>query len=197
MYSSLDYLPIKIYQKINSNNDYSLLLEKDDSDKFIPNSMLEKTWNKLVEEYNERFLKIDSVVDKIRSEISHLNTKRMTVSICCESLRFEWNDELVQIIIDNGFSLTDGPDYFQQLETIERQLSGIEIKINRLSDSLPKKSDDDEIGEPLNIDDVLASFSSVLNIDFDFNTISVTKFFSLQKQVDKKVEILKKQLSKK
>ena len=89
----------------------------------------------------------------------------MTVSICCESLRFEWNDELVQIIIDNGFSLTDGPDYFQQLETIERQLSGIEIKINRLSDSLPKKSDEDEIGEPLNIDDVLASFSSVLNID--------------------------------
>jgi hypothetical protein len=62
---------------------------------------------------------------------------------------------------------------------------------------LPKKSDEDEIGEPLNIDDVLASFSSVLSIDFDFNIISVTKFFSLQKQVDKKVEILKKQLSKK
>ena len=87
-------------------------------------------------------------------------------------------------------------DYFQQLETIERQLSGIEIKINRLSDSLPKKSNEDEIGESLNIDDVLASFSSVLSIDFDFNTISVTKFFSIQKQVDKKVEILKKQLSK-
>jgi hypothetical protein len=47
------------------------------------------------------------------------------------------------------------------------------------------------------VDDVLASFSSVLSIDFDFNIISVTKFFSLQKQVDKKVEILKKQLSKK
>ena len=196
MYSSLDYLPIKVYQKINSNNDYSLLLEKDDKDKFIPYSVLEKTWNELVYEYNERFVKIDKIVDKIRTEISYLNTKRITVSICCESLRFEWNEELVQIIIDYGFKLTDGPDYYQQLDTIERQLSGIEIKINRLKDSLPKKNEADENEESFNIDDVLASFSTVLNIDFDFNTISVTKFFSLQKQVDKKVENLKKQLSK-
>ncbi len=195
MYSSLDYLPIKTYQQIAETDQIDLLLEKSDENKFVPIGVLQDTWNKLSQAYNEKYVKFDKSVNKIKTEISYLKGVFLTISLCCECLRFEYNEDLINIIIDKGYSFNQDEDYHDQLSKIERQLSGIEIKINRLNDLLPK-TDDSESSEKNDIDDVMASYCSVLNVDFDFNTISVSKFFAFQKQVEKKIENLKKQLSK-
>lgn len=195
MYNSLDYLPFKVYQQIAETDQIVLLLEKSDENKFIPIGVLQDTWNKLSQNYNEKYVKFDKSVNKIKTEISYLKGVFLTISLCCECLRFEYNEDLINIIIDKGYSFNHDDDYHDQLSKIERQLSGIEIKINRLNDLLPK-TDDSENSDKNDIDDVMASYCSVLTVDFDFNTISVSKFFAFQKQVEKKIENLKKQLSK-
>lgn len=195
MYNSLSKIPVKLFYKILSTLEYRLLIEENDMP-FISEETITSTWTELKKEYDTKYTNNDNSLFEIRKEIEILSAKHTQIILICHCLRFEWEQELVDILTDNMYAIKDDENYFSYIETIERQAESLKIKINRLNDFLPKKTEN-TTEEETDLDDVMASYSSILGIDFDFETISVTKFFSLQKQVDLKVQNLKKQSSKK
>jgi hypothetical protein len=196
MYSSLSKIPVKIFYIILETLDYNLLLEESDKHSFISNETLLNLWLELKKEYDSKYINNESSLYEVKKEIEILTAKHTQIILICHCLKFEWDQELVDILIENLYEIKDDENYIEYINTIERQSEALLIKINRLKDLLPKKTEEN-IEEKTNLDDIMASYSSILRIDFDYETISVTKFYSLQKQVDLKIQNLKKQSSKK
>lgn len=193
MYNSLSKIPTKLFYEILATNDLRLLLEEKDI--FVSNENIQLTWNELKASYDSKYSNNDNSLFEIRKEIEILSAQHTQVILACHSLRFQWDQELVDILRASMYKIKDDANYHSYLETIERQSEALIIKINRLKGFLPKETE--QTNEQTNLDDVMASYCSILGIDFDFETIPVTKFFSLQKQVDLKIQNLKKQSSKK
>ena len=193
MYNSLSKIPTKIFYEILATNNLRLLLEEKDI--FVSNEIIEFSWKELKASYDAKYSNNDNSLFEIRKEIEILSAKHTQIILACHCLRFKYDQELVEILKDNLYVIKDDENYHSYLETIERQSEALIIKINRLKDFLPKETE--QANEETSLDDVMASYCSILGIDFDFETIPVTKFFSLQKQVDLKIQNLKKQTSKK
>lgn len=194
MYNSLSKIPTKIFYEILSTNNLKLLIEGFDIP-FISNEDLLATWTDLKKEYDKKYSNNDNSLFEVRKEIEILIAKHTQIILCCHALKFQWNEELVQMLRSYMYTIKDDENYYDYIETIERQSEALKIKTNRLKDLLPKQTEQEN--EETDLDDVMGSYSSILGIDFDFETIPVTKFFSLQKQVDLKIQNLKKQSSKK
>lgn len=194
MYNSLSKIPTKIFYEILSTNNLRLLIEGFDIP-FISNEELLATWSKLKKEYDKKYSTNDNSLFEVRKEIEILLAQHTQIILTCHALRFQWDEELVEILRSYMYTIKDDENYHTYLETIERQSEALKIKINRLKDLIPKETE--QKNEDTDLDDVMASYSSILGIDFDFETIPISKFFSLQKQVDLKIQNLKKQSSKK
>jgi hypothetical protein len=194
MYNSLSHIPVKVFYEILATNNYRLLLEKEDV--FVSDEKVMNTWSVLKLDYDRKYSKEENSFFEIRKEIEILSAKHTQITLICHCLKNDWDQDLVNILLENMYVIKDDENYIQYIETIERQVEGLQVKINRLKGHLPQKNEDDEEKAETDLDDVMASFSSILQIDFDFETVSVNKFFALQKQVDLKIQNLKKQSSK-
>jgi hypothetical protein len=193
MYNSLSKIPTKLFYEILATNNLRLLLEEKDI--FVSNEMVELTWKELKSSYDSKYSNNDNSLFEIRKEIEILGAQHTQIILACHSLRFDWDQELIDILRKGMYTIKDDENYHNYIDTIERQSEALIIKINRLKGFLPKETE--QTNEETSLDDVMASYCSILGIDFDFETIPVTKFFSLQKQVDLKIQNLKKQSSKK
>lgn len=193
MYNSLSKIPTKLFYEILATNDLRLLLEEKDI--FVSNEIIESTWKELKASYDSKYSNNDNSLFEIRKEIEILGAQHTQIILACHSLRFQWDEELVDILRKNMYTIKDDENYHNYIDTIERQSEALIIKINRLKGFLPQETE--QTNEETSLDDVMASYCSILGIDFDFETIPITKFFSLQKQVDLKIQNLKKQSSKK
>lgn len=187
---SLDNLPIKTCLEIIDTGNIQLLNPK------------EKDLNKLSEEWQKlyaKYLDLDKGSIKnlqIHKQIDAVLDKRKAILIMCECLRFEWNDELYKILVGYGYRINNAT-YMQSIDKIERESKSLVVKANLLKSKLPKSDEENPGIENTNtIDDVLASYSMILGFDYNYNKISVTKFFALQKQVEAKTATLEKQLKK-
>ena len=111
------------------------------------------------------------------------------IAISLEALKFDWDNELVGILRGFGYTITQ-VRYYDDLERIERESKALLVKAANLQRMLPKA--DGEKSE-VTIYDVLASYSAILGIDFDFEALSCLKYISMQKQVASKIKASEQQ----
>jgi hypothetical protein len=105
------------------------------------------------------------------------------------------NEQLINMLIGFGYRL-NVDTYKVDLERILRESEGINLKINKFIDQLPKQKESEGVSS-YDIIDLMAIYSSILNIDFDYNTVSVVKFHALEKQVKQKIASIEKNNPKK
>lgn len=190
-YQTLDYIPYKLFLRIASTGDFSLL---SDTEKNL--DVLAKIWDKLFTEH----LELDSTPEskkefRINKDVEALETEHKFIVCACDCLEFAIDDDLIQILRSKRYELrTDNTEnYYQDIEKIKRFAKGLIFKINALKSQLPKEStEENKIADPqkLTIDDVMANYTNIMGYDFDYNTITYTKFNAIKRQVHLKIKAI-------
>ena len=153
-------------------------------------------WGKINEEYQRRYnVQNSNKVFNLTKEIEYLENKHMFIKYAVEALKFDYVVEVVDKIIEYGYRITK-ERYLDDLERILRESNAIINKINLLKNSLPEQKEETESKGTNIIVDSMANYSSILGFDFDFYTISVEKFHSLEKQVKNKIAAIEKNNAK-
>jgi hypothetical protein len=190
IYDSLRKLPMITYIEIIDTGNLSLL-----SDEELDIVELIDIWQKINEEYQNRYnLQNSNKVFNLSKEIEYLENKHLFIKYAVEALKFDYNAEVVERIIDYGYRITK-EKYLDDLERILRESNAIVNKINLLKNSLPKKAESESKGTEIIVDS-MANYSSILGFDFDFYAISVEKFHSIEKQVKNKIAAIEKNNAK-
>lgn len=189
IFDSLDKIPYKLFFKIADTLDVSLLSDTEqDSD------VLLEIWQTLHEEHlNRKGSYQEKKTFRISKEIDSLECKYKATLMACQALKFDFDNDLFELLtIEYGFTLRTDDEivYYQDIERIERESKSFKVKIGVLSKLLPKE----EQGDHYNVDDVMASYCSILGFQIgDFNAITYTAFYGYEKQVHAKIESIKKQ----
>lgn len=191
MYKSLDLLPIVIYYRIINSGDLHLLNPKNEE---ISQEELFILWDSLHNEFQD--LDDNHLSKKILMLMKNYDyyiLKYEIVNRSVEALRFSYNDYLISILKKNGFRVTKS-NYLNDLEKVENDSQGLLIKAKHFKSQLPKP-DNSENEEKASIEDILASYSTVLGFHIgSYLKITCREFISLKKQVTIKVKQQEKQL---
>lgn len=199
MYRSLEYLPHKLFLEITNTNEFHLLsghfktVEDYTEDEL---SAFARHWEKLLLDY-ERLDK-DSDADKIikiQREVAHFKAKYKLIQTYCAILRFDWHDETAEAVKEYGYRLRDDHNYESDIDAIEKQAEGLLVKAEKMEMMLPKQ-EESESKEQVHIDIVYASYVSILGVNFDFNTASVTEIIGYQRAISEKIKAWENQNKK-
>lgn len=196
IFTSLDLLPYKTFLKIASTGDFSLL-----SDTETNHEILVPIWEKLFKEHLDFESTPDSKKEfRITIDVESLETEYKFILGACDCLAFAMDNELIEILRGKRYKLrTDTTEnYYNDLVTIKRFAKGLKIKINSLRSQLPKDDDEKDEShsvqhEKLTIDDVMAGYTMILGYDFDYNTVTYTKFKAIKRQVNLKIKSVSEQ----
>ena len=184
-YTSLDTIPYKLFLKIIGDPVNIKML----SDESCSTADLEAMWEAIYKEYLEMDPSGENMkVFHVEREIAALECKYDCIKTSVHALEFAKNDDLIQLLKDMGYVIRQHA-YNSDLAKIKRESAGIIVKIGMFRTKLPKVDEVDAAKKP-NVDDLLASYSAILGIDFDYNTVSFTKVHSLERQVSAKVKAL-------
>lgn len=190
-YTSLDTIPYKLFFRIADTGEVSLL-----SDIETDIDILVEIWNKIYDEHLSKNQSPESKrIFKISKEIDSLITLNKVVIMACECLRFEFDQDLYDMIIGFGYKLniTDTEAYYNDIKIIERESNAYIIKAEHYKNMLPEPKENKEKDSDYNVDDVMASYSAILGFSIgDFNLITYTAFYGYGKQVQAKIKSLKK-----
>ena len=193
IYNTLDYLPIKIFIKIQETGNLSLLATVDEN---VSNEELQILFDKLSDEFQQLNAEDNSSRNfMILKEISHLEAKLKTAMCGIEILRFEANNSVMLVLCEllNVTIRTSRTDYYMKdLERAESKAKLINKSIEKLRDQLPKKDDT----KSDSIDDTLAAIAMITGVSFDFNALSCTAYAALIKQTKQKVKAQEESLNK-
>jgi len=191
IYKTLRKLPMVTFTEITESGDITLL-----SDEETPIDELVTIWNELFEQYQQKYNKQNSnKVFSLEKEIEYLDKKYFEIKLIIEALKFDVYQELISILRDYGYRFRD-ENYNEDLERVERESKGIVQKINQLKQGLPKVDESGPENKDNSIINLMASYSSVLGYDFDYYTVSVEKFKSLENQVKQKIAAIEKNNAK-
>lgn len=182
IYKTLRTLPMVTFIEIAKSGDVTLLSDED-----IPMEELILLWEELQEKH-EQFSK-DPNADKVFNVLKEIEFQENRYEIIfkiCDSLLFSKDNQLIQILKDFGYKVTD-ENYINDLNKIIKQSEGIITRINQLKDTLPKPP---KSGSETSIVEVISSYSAILGFDFDYFTCSVEKFYALDKMVKAKIKSL-------
>lgn len=183
-YRELEYTPYKIVLKIVETENYRLLTDDDT----ITDEELLTIWESIYTEFlslnpspeEERVL-------RIRREIYYLDAKFELIKVYCRILMFDYNEWVVDQLIGFGYKLTHD-NYIDRIDFIRRECEGILVKAQNLRRQLPVEKEDVKVS----VDEMLACYSAILEIDFDYNTVTATKVNALGKQIDIKLKSMQK-----
>lgn len=191
IYKTLRKLPMVTFTEIIESGDITLL-----SDEKTDVNELATIWNELFEEYQKKYNKQNSnKVFNLEREIEYLDKKYFEIKLIIEALKFDAYPELIAILRDYGYRFRD-EFYNEDLERVERESKGIIQKINQLKQGLPKVEESGTESKDSSIINLMASYSSVLGYDYDYYTVSVEKFKSLEVQVKQKIAAIEKNNAK-
>lgn len=191
IYKTLETCPYKVVMKMVNDPVENLHLLTDDEEPDF--EKLATIWIGIYEELmqldpnneNDKILKLER-------EISSLKRRHDFIQLAIVSLEFDFEEFLFDKLIEFGYKLSK-ENYYPDLDKIRRESKGILLKVSQFEKQLPIS----EVGETdfkkVNIDEILAFYSSILGIDFDYNTVSFTKVLALQNQVSEKIKAIEKQ----
>jgi len=191
MYKSLKYIPFVIYFEILETSKYHLLSkEEKEFEEFTDLELqeFETTWEKIYKESisidpsNE----LDKIL-KIEREVSHFKAKYKLVKLACECLKFDYNEELFELINSFGYGLKDDENYYSHLERIERESEGLLVKAERFASQLPKVDESQPV-KKVSAYDVLGSYSAILGIPLNFNKVTYLEAKAYELQVSNKIQ---------
>ena len=192
IYNSLEIIPYKIFMRIVEDASLIHLLS---SNKEEDKELLQKIWNDLFQEYTTISPEKEEMkLLHLKKEIEFLECKHKGIAVALTALDFDYNQELVDILVGYGYKLSK-ETYYDDLKRIEREASALEMKAKNIKKRLPKK-DANSVSTKVSIDRVFAFYSSVLGYDFDYNTVSVTKVLALKEQVNAKLKSIEEQIQK-
>lgn len=190
-YDNLDTIPYKLFVKISENGDVSLL-----SDTETDINALTEIWERLSDEHLKKNQTTESKkVFKLSKEIDGLLTLNKVVLMACECLRFEFNQEIYELLTGKGYrlELSNSITYHEQLKQIEREANDYIVKAENYKNMLPEAEEKKE-SSSYNVDDVMAMYSSILGFSIgDFNYVTYNAFYGYEKQVNAKIKSLKKE----
>ena len=189
IYTTLRVLPMVLFDEILSSGNYLLLSTEPDL-KEEDHEQLQLLWDELNDEFQDKYNR--QTKDKyfnVDKEVTYQSRRYEIINSACESLLFDKNQDLIDLLIEQGYTLRD-EFYLQDLERIKKQSQGIIIKINSLIDTLPKPKPGQSKSDDYSIVDIMAGYVSVLGFDFDFYEISVEKFKALEKTVQRKIKAM-------
>lgn len=184
IYKRLDVLPYKVLIEIMTTGDFNLLC----TDETPPENLDLKTlWKELEDEYIRiNPSKDEDKVVKYTREVYYFELKYKQVITFCKVLEFDYDEEIINKLIQYGYSLNHD-NYLDRLETVRREANALLDKALKFKSMIPKP---EERAGKSTVDDMFASYSAILSIDFDYNTVSVTKVIALGKQIDLKIKAL-------
>lgn len=185
---SIDTLPIKLFYKIVETGDVSLFPENN-----YTNDELLVIWNGIYDEFQKRDNnELSKRIFRISLDIEYLTVKYNLITMCIDSLRFDYNEELESILKSHGY-LINKEQYIKSLDNAERNAKGIFSKIELLKNQLPKQEKNKK--DNATIDDVLAGYSTILGFNIgDFNKITCSEYLGWKKQVETKIKQQEKQI---
>lgn len=188
IYRSINDLPVVLYYEILKTGNVSLLsTEKVKSDELL------ELWQKIKDDFNERDnSQLNNKILTILKHYEYYILKYDVVNRICESLKFSFNQELIDLLDSMGYKINP-EKYIEDIERIKKNAEGLLVKANHFKAQLPKETDNDK--DEFNIEDVLASFSNVLGFHIGrYNEITCTEYFALKKQVSNKIKQQEKQI---
>lgn len=191
-YRSVDDLPITILFKIFEQNDLRLLSKEYSNRDKIPKKELESAWESILESYKE--LDTSNIVERVvrKSQyIDFLKAKYQMVSLCVYVLRLGRNREVEMRLKKAGYEV-DIYDFKNSLNSIEYLANGLKTKIGIKESELKLLTKDDEVAKT-DINKMLASMSSALQIPFKFNELTVVEFFGYKSALEEKAKRDKRQ----
>lgn len=201
MYRSLDTIPFKMFIRIVENLEFTYLLANEDCEllDYSPEEILlfNQTWNKIYNSYLQ--LKPNEEEKKtltIKSKIEYLESKYKLILMCCNCLRFDYDPDIIKILINFGYTITD-LNYYNDIDRIERESENLLVKCENYIKQLPEVVEVESNNNSASVDDMLASISTVLGIYFDFNLVSYSTVNSYLKQVKSKISALESQITNK
>ena len=199
IYNSLDTIPYKLFLKIEEHASFWLLNSeiKKEGD-CSPENLVKYAiiWNELYDEHLSKNQTTESKkIFKLSKNIDELLALNKVVLMSCDALKYDFNQEIYDILTEKGYklSLDNTEQYYTDLAKIENEANAYIVKAELYQNMLPEPKKEGEKNE-YNIDDVMASYSSILGFDIgDYNTVSYLKYYAFQKQVDAKINSIKKQ----
>ena len=192
-YKTLDTIPYKLFVKISETGDVSLLSETEKD-----MEVLSGIWEQLYEEHLSKNQTTEfKRAFKLSKEIDALLALNKVVVMACECLKFNFDQELYDIITKLGYQLSflGNASYYEDMERIEREANAYMIKAENYKSMLPEKKENEN--QDYNVDDVMASYSAILGFNIgDFNRVTYNAFYGYQKQVNAKIKALNQQNQK-
>lgn len=186
-YKTLETCPYKVVLKIINDPLSNLHLLTDDERPDY--EKLGEIWQNMYQELMD--LDPNNEGDKIlnlEKEISALRCKRDFIQLAVTALEFDYDEELATILREHGYTITTA-NYYPDLERVTRESKAILSTIKKFENKLPKVEENQDI-KKVNIDEVLAFYTAILGIDFDYNTVPFTKVLALQIQVQEKIKAI-------
>lgn len=190
-YDSLDIIPVVIFFKIAETGDFNLLSNENTDPAF-----LETIWNRLFEEHETRQKSTESLkMFTIQKEIAALESDLKFVLGAISCLEFSFDQELIDRLKKLRYIIrTDSTEnYYEDLQFAFRASKGIQQKLKVYKDQLPKEKEAIESFEKFTIYDTMAFYTSVMGYDFDYNTVTYSKFYAVKRQVELKIKSIEKQ----
>ncbi len=198
IYDSLNKLPISIFFEIVETENVKLLSR----DNWLISTRIGRLissifklkqsdkslillWNKLYDEFNEKHGNKDKRTFKIHVKIESLIAKYKAVKISADVLKTKKDKALIDNLKKDGYKLNENT-FNSDLLRIEREAEALVLRAEVMREKLPKT----EYKKEVSIYDTISSYSAILGFDIDFEKVSVSKFFSLQKQVKQKIKML-------
>lgn len=189
-YKNLDEIPYKLFIKIANTGNVTLL---DEDEKDI--TLLGEIWQKMYNEHLNRNESSESKkIFKLSKDIDSLLATNKVMLMACESLRFEYNIDLHELVKSYGFKLNteDSYSYYKSIEKIEREANAFVVKAERYKYMMPLVNEEKK-KDKYSIDDIMASYCTILGFNIgDFNTISYNAYRGYEKQVKNKIDNLNK-----
>lgn len=189
-YDSLDIIPLKLFIKISNTRDYSLLT--DEKDVLFDTK---KIFQQLEAEYEA--LGLDKNMSKIldiHKRIEALKLKYDCVMMAVQSLKFEKNVDLLNILNEFRYKQKESESYMQYLQRVEGEIKAINIKIKRLEMKLPKSEDKDK--SQVTIDRVILGYCAITGLTYNTNKITVTQFHALKLTAEDKIKAVEEARAK-
>jgi hypothetical protein len=192
-YNSLDTIPYKLFVKISETGNVFLL-----SDMETDIEVLTEIWTKLHDEHlNKNQTTESKKIFKLSKKIDEMTAEYKVVVMACSCLRFEFNNDLFDLITGKGYKLSilNTESYYSDIDQIEREANAYLMKAEDYKTMLPdqKESKDSEYG----VDDLMAFYCSVLGFNIgDFNAITYNGFYGFEKQVNSKINAMNLQNTK-
>ena len=189
IYKDLDTIPYKLFVKIANTGDVSLLADTE-----TDIEVLQEIWEQIYDEHLSRNQTTESKkIFKLSKEIDSLLTLNKVVLMACECLRFEFNQQLFDMITGFGYplSISETESYHADIQRIEREANAYIIKAENYKNMLPEKKENNS--SDFNADDTMALYCTILGFNIgDFNSVTYNAFYGYEKQVNAKIKSLKK-----